>query len=57
MKGKKNLQATARRLCFVAAIYNLWLHMNALLHGQSPKFEERILSKIRLRAFQLDILF
>jgi hypothetical protein len=46
MKGT-TLQATARRLCFAAAIYNLWLHWNSVLHGRSPKSEEGILSKIR----------
>jgi hypothetical protein len=46
MKGKQ-LQATARRLCFAAAVYNLWLNRNALLHGRAPKTEDGILSKIR----------
>jgi len=31
MKGK-NLQTTAKKLYFAIAIYNLWLHRNALLH-------------------------
>jgi hypothetical protein len=46
MKGKQ-LQATARRLCFVAAVYNLWLNRNVLLHGPAPKTKDGILSKIR----------
>lgn len=46
IKGK-NLQAIARKLYFTASTYNLWSHRNALLHGDSPKFEEGILSKIR----------
>jgi len=45
MKGKQ-LQATARRLCFAAAVYNLWLNRNAILHGRAPKTEDGILSKI-----------
>jgi hypothetical protein len=45
MKVKK-LQATARKLCFAAIVYNLWLNRNALLHGQTPKTEDGILSKI-----------
>jgi hypothetical protein len=46
MKGKQ-LQATTRKLCFDAAVYNMWLNRNALLHGRTPKTEDRILSKIR----------
>jgi hypothetical protein len=46
MKGKK-LQAIARKLCFAAAVYNLWLNKNALLHGRTPKTEDGILIKIR----------
>jgi len=46
MKGK-NLQTTAKKLYFAIAIYNLWLHRNALLYGWFPKSEEGILSKIR----------
>jgi hypothetical protein len=46
MKGNK-LQVTAKKLCFAAAVYNLWLHRNALLHGRSTKTEDGILSKIK----------
>lgn len=46
MKGA-SLHVTARKLCFSAAVYNLWLHQNALLHGCSPWSEEGLLSKIR----------
>jgi hypothetical protein len=31
MKGA-SLHVSARKLCFSAAVYNLWLHLNALLH-------------------------
>jgi hypothetical protein len=45
MKGK-NVKATTIKLCFAGVTYNLWLYRNALLHGQSPKSEESLLSKI-----------
>jgi hypothetical protein len=43
----QSLHDTARKLCFAVAVYNLWLHRNALLHGCSPRPEEGLLSKIR----------
>jgi hypothetical protein len=45
MKGKQ-LQATAMRLCFATAAYNLWLNRN-VLHSWARKTEDGILSKIR----------
>jgi hypothetical protein len=46
MKGK-NLHSTARKLCFAATVYNLWMQRNCLVHDRNPKTEEALLSKIR----------
>jgi hypothetical protein len=42
-----SLKATACRLSLAAVVYHLWWQRNALLHGNTPRTEEDIVSQVK----------
>ncbi len=46
MRGK-SLCVAALKLCLAASVYNLWIQRNLLLHSDTPRSEDALLSKIK----------
>jgi hypothetical protein len=46
MRGK-SLHVAALKLCLAASVYNLWIQRNLLLHSDTPRSEDALLSKIK----------
>jgi hypothetical protein len=42
-----SLKANACRLSLAAVVYHLWRQRNALLHGNTPRTEEDIVSQVK----------
>jgi hypothetical protein len=49
MQGK-SLRAVLGRLCFGATVYHIWKQRNDLLHNNTPRTEEAILTRVRWEA-------
>jgi len=49
MQGK-SLKASLGRLCLGATVYHLWKQRNDLLHNNTPRTEEAILTRVRWEA-------